>query len=114
MYYSNYILLRLQLFILSSFFLFLFFLIFTLSFKSLDFIILCDGETIEGLKESIISDIVKYEELTKEFEDLEKKAKELSSLVHNNYSYMKADTAWDEVFNKLDEAAEVYARIFTI
>lgn len=91
----------------------LFNLAFILIFKSFDSIVLCEGFSTEELKELINLDKVKHEELTKEAVDLEEKANKLSSLIVDNSSDRNADNAWDKVSDKLDEAAEVYAKIFT-
>lgn len=86
--------------------------VFVLVFKSFDSLLLCEGETLEELKELIKSDIVKHEELIKQAEDLEVKAKALSSLVVDNHTDWEAEKSWDEVSDKLDEAAGVYSDIF--
>jgi hypothetical protein len=72
---------------------FLFTLVFILIFKSWDSVLLCQGESLDEIKELIKTDIVKHEELIKQANDLEVKAKALSSLIDDDSSYRKADNA---------------------
>jgi hypothetical protein len=65
----NYILVRLQLFILSPIFPFLLSLILFLILRSFDSTILCDAKSLDELKESLCKETFEYKETIKEYEN---------------------------------------------
>lgn len=67
MFVHSYGLIRLQLFFISPIFPFLLGIILFLIWKSFDFPILCEGETIEDLNNTLLDDITKYKNIMEDY-----------------------------------------------
>lgn len=102
--------------------------------KSFDSFTFCDNETLEKsteeLKELVKSDATKYLNLMYEHEELDQEVKRIENLFHlkdggkdyteDDWDLVFFEDAWETRFNeasmladdKLDEAKEVYTRIF--
>jgi hypothetical protein len=68
MYYTNYIILRIKLFILSPIFPNILIIFVCIICWSLDSVILCDGETIDNLKNILSKDIHDYYKIMEDYE----------------------------------------------
>lgn len=60
MYYTNYILLRLKLFMLSPIFPSLLTMLACITFLSINSVMLCDDQTLESIKNTLLYDTIKY------------------------------------------------------
>jgi len=69
MFYTNYIMLRIKLFMLSPIFPALLTIFICISFWSINSIILCDDHTVENLKNALLTDTVKFHVTMKDYKD---------------------------------------------